>query len=63
MQVLFLLFYVNNYIQAACCRHLTYASRLPLPIVCVYQASESLAACLASDAVIVTESKLGMWSR
>lgn len=62
MHVLFL-FYIDNYIQAARCRNLAYALWLPLPIVCVYQASESLAARLASDAVIVTESKLGMWSR
>lgn len=30
---------------------------------CVYQASESLAARLASDVIIVTASKLGMWRR
>lgn len=62
VHVLFL-FYIDNYIEGACCKHIAYALWLPLPIVCVYQASESLAARLASDVVIVTESKLGMWSR
>lgn len=52
MHILFL-FYIDSYIQAACGRHLTYALWLPLPIVCVYQASESLAARLASDAIVV----------
>lgn len=56
-------FYISYYIQVACCSLLIYSSWLSPPIVCAYQAPESLAAHLTSDAVVVMESSLDIWSR